>query len=170
MANTYVLIASNTVGAGGASSVTFSSIFNTYTDLKLVVSARTNWSGVSDNLTISFNGSTSSFSSKLFYGNGASASSISLSDNSNIILYDGATATSNTFANGEIYIPNYTSSNYKSFSSDSVSENNATTAYEYLNAGLWSNTAAITSITLTSQNSASFVQYSTFYLYGIKNS
>jgi hypothetical protein len=58
-----------------------------------------------------------------------------------------ATATANTFGNTEFYIPNYTSSNYKSFSVDGVTENNATAAFA-LYAGLWSNTAAITSFRL----------------------
>ena len=82
---------------------------------------------------------------------------------------NGATATANTFANVSIYIPNYTSANYKSVSIDAVTENNATTAYAFLSAGLWSNTAAITSATITN-SSGNYVQYSTAYLYGIKNS
>jgi hypothetical protein len=77
--------------------------------------------------------------------------------------------TASTFANNEVTIPNYTSSNFKSYSVDSVTENNATQAYAIFVAGLWSNTAAITSITL-GLSSANFVQYSTAYLYGIKNS
>jgi len=73
------------------------------------------------------------------------------------------------FSNGSLYIPNYTSSNYKSASSDDVTENNATTAFQYLEAWLWSNTAAITSLTLQ-PNLGSFPQYSSASLYGIKNS
>jgi hypothetical protein len=47
---------------------------------------------------------------------------------------DRASATAGTFSNSEIYIPNYTSSNQKSFSSDSVTENNATSAIAILSA------------------------------------
>ncbi len=75
----------------------------------------------------------------------------------------------NTFANGEIYIPNYTASVNKSVSIDSVTENNATSAIAALDAGLWANTAAITSINLNGNN-GNFVQYSTAYLYGIVKS
>lgn len=80
----------------------------------------------------------------------------------------------NTFSNTEIYIPNYTSSNYKSVSSDSVQEANDTTNNNmWLLAGLWSNTGAITQIDIGADDTSSsynFLQYSTFTLYGIKNS
>ena len=40
MANTYVKIATVTVGSGGAANMTFSSIVGTYTDLAIKISAR----------------------------------------------------------------------------------------------------------------------------------
>jgi hypothetical protein len=77
--------------------------------------------------------------------------------------------TANTFGNGEIYIPNYAGSTQKSVSADAVAENNsATYIYSALNAGLWTGTAAITSIKLLIP-SYNFVQYSTAYLYGVSN-
>jgi hypothetical protein len=76
--------------------------------------------------------------------------------------------TANTFSNGEIYIPNYAGSNYKSWSSDAVTENNATSADMSLVAGLTSITAAITSITIAGA-AGNLVQYSTAYLYGVSN-
>jgi len=75
--------------------------------------------------------------------------------------------TASTFGNGQVYIPNYAGSNNKSTSADTVSEDNATLAYSALTAGLWSNTAAITSITIAAVTN--FAQYSTAYLYGISN-
>jgi hypothetical protein len=165
MPNTYTLIASNTVGSGGASLVSFSSIPATYTDLLVKVSTRSTNSAVFDVTYLKFNGSTSSFTNKILGGSGSAANSLSGTDG-RFGVGDAATATSNTFSNIEVYIPNYASSNYKSFSSDSVQENNATEAYANLTAGLWSNTAAITSIDVYSA-AHSFVQYSTFYLYGI---
>ena len=169
MATTMSLIAKQTVGLGGASSVTFSNIPQTFTDLKIVLSGRVDFADTQSNCSVSINGSTSSFSNKLLYGYGSGQGSSSRSDNLNVFLVDGATATSNTFSNCELYFPNYTSSNYKSFSAETATENNGTTALLQMNAELWSNTAAITSITLTSQN-GNFVEYSTFYLYGISNS
>lgn len=169
MANTFVKIQTVTVGAGGASTISFTSIPQTFTDLKVVISARDTYAATATNCSISFNSSTANFSTRMLEGNGGSAASYSRTDNLNIFIVPGSTATASTFGNAEIYIPNYTSSNYKSFSIDGVSEDNATGAYQKLQATLWSNTAAITSITLTSQN-GSFAQYSTATLYGIKSS
>lgn len=173
MAN-YIKIASNTVGAGGVASVTFSSIPATYTDLVIRLSARTTTNPESSNWTsyqISFNGSATSFTMKSVFGTGSAASSNTSSGGvSNIPGWtNSSVSTASTFSNGEIYIPNYASSNNKSFSGDNVSEMNATAAIAVLTAGLWSNTAAITSITLQPP-SGNWDQYSTFILYGIKNS
>ena len=167
MANTYTLIEAKTLGSSTAS-ITFSSIPQTYTDLKLVASTRNNNADTDNNGTISFNSSTSSRSAIFVYGTGSSA--LSGTDTGGFTWGEvGNNATSNTFSNFEIYIPNYTSSNYKSYSNDGVTEQNATRSVQMLVAGLWSNTAAITSITLTPQ-SYSYLASSTFYLYGIKNS
>ena len=179
MANpTMTLIASNTVGSGGISSVTFSSIPSTYTDLKLVCSSRTTLATVTDNyLNMNFNGdSGSNYSVRAVYGNGATAQSNSFSAQTNGYVYqdEAAGATANTFSNIEVYITNYAGSTAKSYSNDGVAESNTANAtgsrWDALQAGLWSGTAAITSLALTAGGSANFVQYSSFYLYGIKNS
>ena len=155
-----------------ASSVTFSSIPQTgYTDLKLVFSGRVTGTGTVANIGINFNNSASSFTNRYLGGNGSSASSGSLSGTDgplSIWTADYNDVIANTFGNAEVYIPNYTSNNYKSFSVDGVAENNATDGRMAMNAMLWSNTAAITSISLVPQ-SGSFMQYSTFSLYGIAN-
>jgi hypothetical protein len=169
MANTYTQIASSTVGSGGVASITFSSIPSTYTDLVIKVSGRSARAAQQvDNLFISFNGSTTSFTMKALSGNGTSASSVAYSSRYASFSLDAAGSTASTFSNHEIYIPNYTSANNKSYSVDSVSENNATGAQSDLVAGLWSSTAAITSIALQPEVST-WVQYSTFTLYGISN-
>lgn len=171
MANTMVAIATTTVGSGGASSIDFTSIPATYTDLKIVISGRTNRSDgiLYDNLKLQFNGNTASYSTRLLYGLGSTAASIT-SGNSAFIEYIYASsnsATASTFGNTEIYIPNYTSTSAnKSVSIDSVSESNGTNTILGPAAGLWSNTSAITSITISGQ-SQNFVQYSTATLYGI---
>lgn len=168
MANTYTLIASATVGSGGASTIDFTSIPSTYTDLILKISARTTRATFNDAISLSLNGLATNQTSRYLEGNGSGGLSGSLS--SFRTLATGATATSNTFGNSEFYIPNYAGSNYKSASSDGVTENNALDASIWLVANLWSATAAINQITITDLNSATFVQYSTAYLYGIKNS
>jgi hypothetical protein len=166
--STFVLIEKYTVGAGGASSVTLGSggtIPQTYTDLVIKASTRDTGGGtVNSNVAVQFNGNATGLSLKEVYGIGSGTGSASLS-NMRIGYTAGSTATASTFGSGEIYISNYTGSNYKSSSAEGVSESNVTGAYSALEANLWSNTAAITSITLTT--GTSFAQYSTFYLYGI---
>ena len=170
MANTYTLIASNTVGSGGTSAIDFTSIPATYTDLLLKLSVRTDRAGaVDDNLNIKLNGATTNFTYVYLRGSGSAVASSSGSTGY-IGATDAASATASTFASVEIYIPNYASANYKSMSADSVTENNATESYAFFHADLWSDTSAITSVGFVSGTSNNFVQYSTAYLYGIKNS
>jgi hypothetical protein len=165
-----VLLEKITVGAAGASSIIFSSIPQTgYTDLKVVASTRGDRNASNAEFFVKFNGATTNFTYRLLQGNATAAAS---SNGSTGLagVSDAATNTANTFANSEIYIPNYTSANYKSYSIDSVEENNTTSSpalYTYLIAGLWSNTAAITSIELYPEGSTNWTQYSTFYLYGV---
>ena len=145
------------------SSITFSNIPQTYTDLVLKVSARTTFSSTSD-FNIEPNGSSANLTGKRIYGTGTSV----LSDSATWELTNGTDTTSNTFINTEVYFPNYASSNYKSFSSDGVMENNATFAYSYVMSHLWANNTPISSLTIRS-GAGNFVAGSTFYLYGISN-
>ena len=161
-------ISTVTVGSGGASSIDFTSIPQTYTDLVIKTSARN--TSTSTTMYLEFNGSGgTAYSVRLLYGDGSVAGSVSSSSRANI-KNDGAAVdsgyTANTFASGEFYIPNYTSSNYKSVNMEGVPENNAATTYMALTAGLWSSTSAITSIKLTLY-AGNFAQYSTATLYGI---
>ena len=166
MPDTFIKIASVSVGSGGASSIDFTSIPSTYTDLCIKVSGRS--TGGDDQIWIAFNSSTTGFSNKVLYGSGSSAASTSVA---RFVAYQtpGTGTTANTFGNSEIYIPNYAGSNDKSNSGDTVWEQNGATAYVALNASLWSNSAAITSISLTPQTTT-FAQYSTATLYGINKS
>jgi hypothetical protein len=170
MPNTYTLLETITVGAAGASSVTFNSIPQTgYTDLVVKASVRTDRAGTGgDGLNFTFNGSGgTAYSDKALRGDGASATSFS--DTSAAVIYgtraDSAGNTANSFSSQDFYIPNYCSANYKSVSVDGASETNATTAYAELVAGLWSNTAAITSIGISALGTIQ--QHSTFSLYGV---
>jgi hypothetical protein len=153
--------------SSNTTTVSFTSIPSTYTDLKVLVSARSTRGSDAENIYIGFNTSTSSFTMKQIIGEG-SGTPASYSLDRLIGVLNGATAIANTFNNLEINIPNYTSSNNKSFSAYAVQEANQTLAYSQLTAGLWSNSAAINSIEFTVQ----FTQIaagSTFYLYGISN-
>ena len=173
MPATYTLISSNVLSSSAAS-VTFSSIPATYTDLVLRISGRTTGAAVFDNLGIQFNGSaTAVYSDTTLRGAGAGgADSVRDSNYSAVLFYNSSSSggsTSNTFGNAEIYIPSYTVSQNKPVGGFGVSETNATTAYMSAGAFLWRNTAAITSLAITSDNGQSFVSGSSFYLYGISN-
>jgi hypothetical protein len=171
MADTFVKIASVAVGAGGASTLGFTSIPSSYTDLCVKISARgTVNAGGTDHwidTSIGFNGAGSnvSITNRVLYGLGNTAGSTSGTTTSGGAT-TAADATASTFSNTEIYIPNYAGSANKSFSIDIVTEDNQTKSLAFLLAGLWSNTAAITSITLYPAT-GNFAQYSTATLYGI---
>ena len=170
MAYTYSKIATYTVGSGGIATVSFTNIPQNYTDLVIKASVRNTRSGAAEaELRWTVNGSELSYSNRLLQSNGTSASA---GTTGTTYFYSGeidaSTATANTFGNAEIYIPNYSGSSYKTVSADTVSENNATSAYVTATAGLWSNTAPITSINFYYSASGIWAQYSTFHLYGIK--
>jgi hypothetical protein len=171
MANTYTLIASNVLSSSAAS-VTFSAIPATYTDLVVRCSIRTNQAVVNPAAVIRFNGDTgSNYSYTVLEGSGSAASSARSTPAGfmNIGRYNGSTSTSNVFGSGEVYIPSYTVAQNKPVSAVGMGEDNATTASMAANAGLWLNTAAITTVAVAT-GSGTFDSGSSFYLYGIKNS
>lgn len=151
------------------STITFSSIPQGYTDLLISVSTRGAQSGVAEANRIHFNGDTTNtnYTGKRLLGSGSAASSDQTATITPGFFNNLASSTANTFSNSTVYIPNYTGSNSKSYSIDTVTENNATEAYMALVAVRWSGTAAITSMTFTPESGNNFVQYSTATLYGI---
>lgn len=168
MPNTFELIASSTVGAGGAASIDFTSISGSYTDLILKVSARSNTARASNGYyyQMTINGATTNQSTRYINGNGSAASSGSFSRLFGYVA--PSDYTTSTFSSDDWYFPNYAGSTNKSVSGDFTNENNATLSDMNLLAGLWSQTAAITSISIAPAG-GSFVQYTTAYLYGVKN-
>ena len=157
--------------SGTASSINFTNIPQTYTDLLIKASLRSTRSDVVAGMLLNVNGSSSGFATdKMVYGTGSSEGSTF--SGSNYIAYINAdTATASTFGNLDIYIRNYTTSDsYKSISVDALTENNATAAYSTLWSPAWNSSSPITSIGIQSANSANLMQYSSATLYGIKNS
>jgi len=173
MPDTFIKIASVSVGSGGAATIEFTSIPSTYTDLCLKISYRDGFAQAFLTPNMWFNGdNTSSNYYKRYIEGGGSGTPGSGNQSAaslfNVQNINGASSTANTFTSVDIYIPNYAGSAFKSASGDVVTENNATQSFQELHAFLWQNTAALTSITF--QPPSSFVQYSTATLYGIKNS
>ncbi len=170
----YTLIEHKKLDAAAAS-ITFSNIPQTYTDLYLLVSARSD--GTGNNYTgLGINGVNTNQTSRFLYGTGSGTGSVSLtgaSDYNAIAYMPISTTTSNTFSSASFYIPNYTSNVAKSISIDAVAENNATAGQQEIMAALWNSTAAITSLTVASvagsslQASGNMVSGSSATLYGI---
>lgn len=148
--------------ASDQSVIDFTSIPATFTDLCVVLSARS--SGTDEDVTVTFNTSGGTYSVRRLLGTG----SATLSDTqTNQWMRAAANAdTASTFATSSLYIPNYRSSVAKSASVDFVTENNGTRAIQGLTAGLWTGTDPITSIRLQIAG-ASLRQGSSATLYGI---
>jgi hypothetical protein len=154
-----------------ASSVTFDNIPQTgYSDLKIVVSARGTDSVYQTDCNIQVGNGTvdtgSNYQTREISGDGSSATFGSFTTTNVHPPMSGSTATSNTFGNFELYIPNYTSSTQKSMICDVVTENNATNAAARFCAYRYTGTSAINIITLTAA-SGTFVAGSTFRIYGV---
>lgn len=171
MALPMVPIYTQTVGAGGAASVTFNNIPQYFTDLKILVSARTS-SNATDAILHQFNGNSTGVYSqtRLEAQPGTAVFSDRFFNQINGGVYTAVadnSRTASTFGSLEMYIPNYTAANFKSAIVDAVYENNATFVQMDLNADLFRDTTAISSVRFFSANGGNFVQYSTFSLYGI---
>lgn len=165
------LIEAKTLGSN-QSSVTFSDIPNTYTDLMLKVSARSADAGNSDSLAAVFNTVTSGYTNILLYGTGTTTGSVMAYTNKILVgELNASSSGSNIYCNAEMYITNYGSSvNYKSTSCEAVQEKNASTGNNlYLVTGQWANANPITNIQLLTASGSNLAAGSTFYLYGISS-
>ena len=167
MPNTYELISAVTL-TGTQGSISFSSIPGTYTDLNILLSARSNGTSFANpwqNLNLTLNSTSPTAGKQLFGIGGATGSDNATSG----VWATNNNATASTFSNDSIYIPNYTSAVAKSVSADNVTENNGTDFAAVMWAALYGTvTSAVTSVTLTPV-SGSFLIYTNAYLYGVKN-
>jgi hypothetical protein len=169
--DTFVKIATVTVGAGGAATMAFSSIPSTYTDLVLYTSLRSTTTGNANDRAaiVTFNGSSTNYSARRLYAYDGTTVGSDTSTGIDI-YYSGTTGTTNTFSNDLVYLSNYATSSNKAVSVDNASEQNSSVKnWLALYAWLWSDSAAINSITLT-PDAGNFAQYSTATLYGISKS
>jgi len=168
----YDSIATTTVGAGGAASVTFSSIPSTYTHLQIRITAQTNRATYSfDEARIKFNSDTGNHGVHVLYGDGAFAES---TYTTNVIGQRNiGTGVVGNFGAVVLDILDYANtSKYKTYRALSGTDSNGVVAgfapMINLASGLWQNTTAINALTFTPVNGTSFNQYSSFALYGIK--
>jgi hypothetical protein len=160
--STYTPIATTTLGSAAAS-YTFSSIPSTYTDLVVVIWSSTGSADNADSFRFNSDSGTN-YSHTYLFGNGTTASSgRGTSTNGMQVLGGGLT-------NGMMsvsHIMNYANSTtYKTVLSryEVSAGGNRTVAAAV---GLWRNTAAITSVTITTTTANTYPVGSTFTLYGI---
>jgi len=162
-------IATATVDSGGASSITFTSIPQTYTHLQ--IRATTNGTGTSGlYLICSINTDTgTNYNWHYLNSNGASVSAGNSSSFAGFVINDmgGGSSNSNNFGSGIADILDYTNTNkYKTIKTLSGIDNNGS-GYLDFDSNLWRNTAAITSITIV-YGSNNYAQFSQIALYGVK--
>ena len=168
--NSYESISTTVVGVGGVGSVTFSSIPSTYKHLQVRWFSRTldtaNTTG-----QIQFNGDTgSNYRNHYLYGTGSAAGAGQSGSVTYITGMDQPNSLSSVsiFGTGVIDILDYTNtSKNKTVRLLGGNDQNGSGVVA-LGSGLWSDTAAITSLTFKSQQGLGFAQYSSFALYGIK--
>jgi hypothetical protein len=174
MANTYILIASNTLGSA-TSTITFSSIPATFTDLVLKMSYRTTSFGSQEvGCRVAINGvNTASYSHTRINQDGSTVASNRITDSSFgtvLAAGNGDGATANTFGNTELYIPSYLVAQNKQYYANFIAEYNGNNTRIGQAGQLFRNTSAITSLVITTSDGNNFATNSSFFLYGVKNS
>lgn len=166
-------IYTQTVGSGGAATVTFNNIPQGFTDLKILISTRSTSPNVYDGCLMTINGTSGTlYSTTGLQGSGSGSAYSARNLGGGAVNYlDGVGngATANTFGNTEIYISNYTSGTFKSLQQDVAPENNASLAYTTLASSTWRSANPITSVTFFCSGGFNFMQYTTFTLYGVSN-
>jgi hypothetical protein len=168
-AGDYESIATVTVGSGGSSSISFTSIPSTYQHLQIRALAT---NGVQDDAAIRLNGDTgNNYSLHLLVGNGSAAQSFAVTSTSAMRGVCLLSPTANVFGGGVTDILDYTNTNKNTtIRALTGMDNNAGSTVSQVQfwSGAWYNTAAVTSINIFPLGGTSFSQYSSFALYGIK--
>lgn len=174
-ATSFESIATVTVGSGGSSSVTFSSIPSTYKHLQIRWIGRDSAADTGvQNVVLSFNSDTTytNYNSHYLTGDGASATAGNIQVSAfyapaGLVVSNNGLASA--FGAGIIDILDYANtSKYKTVRTLTGIDLNGTGGQVRLASGLWMNTAAVTNIVINVRSSGNFTQYSTFALYGIK--
>ena len=170
-ATSYESIATVTVGAGGSSSISFSSIPSTYKHLQLRYIARSSAAVTEDSVTLRFNSdSGSNYSYHWLYGNGSSAQAAGYATKTLIYPFSvpGASFLASAYQATIIDILDYADTNkYKTMRELMGYTDNSTGGKLVFASGLWQSTSAINAISLVA-DSGNWAQYSQFALFGIK--
>ena len=172
---TVELIANTVVGAGGAASVTFSSL-GSYQHLMIVASGRSARDSYQDGSNMRFNGETSGNNQSavtLVQNGNAAAGTSETNDNRVSYLFDcpAAQALADQFGTSVVYFPNNPRGEFKSVIGWNANSNTSFDTNDYSNdfcVGSWRSTSAVTSI-LIQNGVGNFVEHSTFTLYGINS-
>ena len=163
MAITYDPIATTTLGTA-TSSITFSSIAGTYTDLRLVWAG--SWNTSSDRFCVRFNGDTgSNYGYTNLYGDGSSVASGR--GNNVFIVANQTSRAQGLMSMNALDIFSYAGSTFKTVLLDSPFDENGA-GYMIKQVACWRSTAAITSVTMLTLNGNNFAIGTTATLYGIK--
>jgi hypothetical protein len=166
----YESIATTTVSTS-VSSITFSSIPATYTHLQLRWIARSDRAATQDFVDIRLNSDTgANYAVHLLYGDGAAASAAAYVSNTSVglVFMPGATATASVFGVGVMDILDYTNTNKYTTTRILGGADINGSGRIVLGSGVWMNTAAVTTLTIITDNASTYTQYSKFALYGIK--
>jgi hypothetical protein len=162
-------------GTGSSGTITFSSIPATYASLQLRYISRNTAAGTgSDNVLFRFNSDTgSNYAFHSLNGNGSVASASGSATQTSIRFNNGSTnngETAGIMTVGIVDIFDYASTTKnKTVKAFQGNDNNGnSTALLRLVSGLWMNTNAISTITLTLNLANNFTTASTFALYGVK--
>jgi hypothetical protein len=159
------------VSSAGSSTITFSSIPSTYTHLQIRAIARTARNEPEDYIYLRFNSDTGS--NYAWHNIEASGSSVVANPVPSVaqiftIFTTTAQSSANIFGAGVIDILDYTNtSKYKTVRTLTGDDKNGS-GFMVFGSGLWQNTNAVSTITLTNHGATNFQQYSQFALYGIK--
>lgn len=165
-------IATTTVGSGGTTTVTFSSLGTGFTHLQLRIMARANTEGGANSwgLSVRFNNdSAGNYSSHQLYGTGSTAAAGGSASQTEIVAgnYPQSAATTNAYGVMVIDILDaFNTSKYKTLRSLNGYDGNDTNGILTYRSGAWLSTTAINRIDLIPH--ATFAQYSSFALYGVK--
>ena len=166
----YESIATVTVGSGGSSSISFTSIPSTYKHLQLRIISRDNQAGTgfNNNIMRINSDSGSNYSNHFTYGDGTSAASGGSASQTSFVSSIYVAANGNTagiFGVAVMDILDYTNtSKYKTIRTLTGGDANGS-GIVLMTSSVWQNTAAVTTIAFTG---TTYQQYSQFALYGIK--